>query len=91
MKRKVLRIMAGLIAETRITITLANSDHAAADVRVLDDSEKTSYRTRTRSIISSKPANISEKHNHTCAWRCKLPLRTVTPVQETRIFRWQHK
>lgn len=31
MKRKALRIMAGLIAEKRIAITLANSDHAAAD------------------------------------------------------------
>lgn len=89
MKRKALRIMAGLIAEKRIAITLANSDHAAADVRILYDSEENV--TRTRSIISSEPANISEKHNHTCAWRCKLPLRTVTPVQETRIFRWQHK
>ena len=39
MKRKALRIMAGLIAEKRIAITLANSDHAAADVRVLYDSE----------------------------------------------------
>ena len=38
MKRKALRIMAGLIAEKRIT--LANSDHAAADVRVLYDSEE---------------------------------------------------
>ena len=40
MKRKALRIMADLIAEKRIAITLANSDHAAADVRVLYDSEK---------------------------------------------------
>ena len=40
MKRKALRIMAGLIAEKRIAITLANSDHAAADVRVLYDSEE---------------------------------------------------
>lgn len=40
MKRKALRIMAGLIAEKRIAITLANSDQAAADVRVLYDSEE---------------------------------------------------
>ena len=40
MKRKALRIMAGLIAEKQIAITLANSDHAAADVRVLYDSEE---------------------------------------------------
>lgn len=40
MKRKALRIMAGLIAEKRIAITLANSDHAAADERVLYDSEE---------------------------------------------------
>lgn len=38
MKRKALRIMAGLIAEKRIAITLANSDQA--DVRVLYDSEE---------------------------------------------------
>ena len=31
---------ADLIAEKRIAITLANSDHAAADVRVLYDSEE---------------------------------------------------
>ena len=40
MKRKALRIMAGLIAEKRIAITLANSDHAAADMCVLYDSEE---------------------------------------------------
>lgn len=40
MKRKALRIMAGPIAEKRIAITLANSGHAAADVRVLYDSEE---------------------------------------------------
>ena len=38
MKRKALRIMAGLIAEKRIAITLANSDQT--DVRVLYDSEE---------------------------------------------------
>ena len=40
MKRKALRIMAGLIAEKRIAVTLANSDHAATDVCVLYDSEE---------------------------------------------------
>ena len=67
MKRKALRIMAGLIAEKRIAITLANSDHAAADVRVLYDSEENVIKDTYRFIISSESANISEKHNHTCA------------------------
>ena len=40
MKLKTFLIMAGLIAEKQIAITLANSDHAAADVRVLYDSEE---------------------------------------------------
>ena len=42
MKRKALRIMADLIAEKRIAITLANSDHAAADVRSCTIRRKTS-------------------------------------------------
>ena len=44
MKRKVLRIMAGLIEEKRIAITLANSDQA--DVRVLYDSEENVIKDR---------------------------------------------
>ena len=44
MKRKALRIMAGLIAEKRIAITLANSDQA--DVRVLYDSEENVIKDR---------------------------------------------
>ena len=40
MKLKAFLIMAGLWMGKRIAITLANSDHAAADVRVLYDSEE---------------------------------------------------
>lgn len=46
MKGKALRSMADRIAEKRIAITLANSDHAAADVRVLYDSEENVIKDR---------------------------------------------